>query len=257
MDRLTLIPGQVCFFYTSVEKSRDTALIQGFNNVLNEAEKQKIYRLKSEKDRHARVVSRVFLKHILAGCTGHAAETIALTENRYGKPALAPGITDLPVSFNLSHTTDLVVCAVTIGHDIGVAIENVQRWVDLSIADRFFSNQEAQAISQADACLKPSLFFRFWTLKEAYVKATGRGLATGLDQFSFVMDRDDIQVVFHPAAQDDSGPDHHRQGDGPPRPTGHWQFFQFSPVPGYMAAVAVNKKTGPPLTLSAHPWVWG
>jgi 4'-phosphopantetheinyl transferase len=89
--------------------------------------------------------------------------------------------------------------------------------------------------------LKQSLFYRFWTLKEAYAKATGRGLANGLDQFSFVLDRPDIRVIFHSPGQEDSG---------------HWQFFQFSPVPGYMAAVAVNKKTGPPLTLSVHPWVW-
>lgn len=236
-----MIPGQVCFFYTRIGQIRDTARIRSFENMLDEKEKQKIKRLKSAKDRHARRVARVFLKQILARCTGKTADAIQFFENRYGKPALASGITDLPIRFNLTHATDLVACALTLRHEIGVDIENVQRRVDLSVADRFFSNQEAQAISQTDVSLKPALFFRFWTLKEAYLKATGRGVSFGLDQFSFVMDRSEIQVIFHQAGQDHPG---------------HWQFFQFSPVSGYMASVAVNKMNDAPLTLSIHPWVW-
>lgn len=216
MDRFEITAGRVWFFYTALEQSQQD-----------------------------RLFTKAFLKQILAGCTGCAAETIAFTENRYGKPALAPGITDLPVCFNLSHTRDLVVCAVTLGHQIGVDVEHVQRRVDLSIADRFFSHPEAEAIFRADASLKQTLFFRFWTLKEACAKAIGRGLAIGLDQFSFVLDQPEIEVRFHR-----SGPGQDHSGNW----SGHWQFFQFSPVPGYMAAVAVNKKDAPPLTLSVHPF---
>ncbi len=241
MDRLTLSPDQIHFFFTDIDQTRDPVLIQAFNNMLNEKEIEKIDRFVFEKDRHSRRVARAFLKQILARCTGKTAKAIQFTESRYGKPALAPGITDLPVCFNLSHSSRLVVCALTLAHEIGVDIENMQRTIELSIAERFFSNQEAYTISQAEESSKQSLFFRFWTLKEAYIKATGRGLSTGLDQFSFVMDRPDIQVIFHRPGQDHSG---------------HWQFFQFSPVPAYMAAVAVNTKNDVPLTLSVHPWVW-
>jgi 4'-phosphopantetheinyl transferase len=213
LDRFEITSGRVLFFYTVIEQKRDP-----------------------------RRVSHAFLKQVLARCTNNRVEALRFTAGRDGKPALAPGITDLPVCFNLSHTRDLVVCALTLGYDIGVDIEHMRRKVDLSIADRFFSNQEADAISQADESLKQALFFRFWTLKEAYAKATGRGLAIGLDQFSFVLDRPDIQVRFHRSGP---GQDH----------SGHWQFFQFSPVPGYMAAVAVNKKHSPPLSLSVHSWV--
>lgn len=212
LDRFDITAGRVWFFYSSLEHGR-----------------------------HARQEARAFLKQILADCTGRTAETIEFTENRAGKPSLAPGITDQPIRFNLSHTGDLAVCAVTLAHEIGVDIEHLERPVNLSIADRFFSHQEAEAISRADASLKQPLFFRFWTLKEAYAKATGRGLAIGLDQFSFVLDRPEIQVRFHRSGP---GQDH----------SGHWQFFQFSPVPGYMAAVAVNKKDAPLLTLSVHPF---
>lgn len=243
MDPLSLTPGQIRFFYTRIGQSRDTAQIRSLENLLKEKEKQKIDRCVFEKDRHARRAARVFLKQILARCIGRDPAAIHFTENRYGKPALACGITDLPICFNLSHSGHVVVCALTLTHDIGVDIEDMQRSIDLSIADRFFSNQEAQAIAQAHPSLKQALFFKIWTLKEAYVKATGRGLGTGLDQFSLVLDRPEIQIRFH-----GSGP-----GQGH---SGGWQFFQFSPVPGYMAAVAVNKKTGPPLTLLVHPWVW-
>ena len=241
MNRVTLTPGQVHFFYTRIGQPRNTAQMRALANLLNEKEKQKINRFVFEKDRHARRAARIFLKQILARYTGRAAQAIQFTENKYGKPELTCGITDLPIRFNLSHSGHVVVCALTLTHDIGVDIEDMKRSIDLSIADRFFSIQEAQAITQADASLKPSLFFKFWTLKEACVKATGKGLSTGLDQFSFVLNSPEIQVVFHQADEDRSG---------------HWQFFQFSPVPGYMAAVAVNMKTDLPLTLSVRPWVW-
>ncbi len=212
MNQAMLTPGQVHLFYTRIGQLQ-----------------------------HVRRAARVFLKQILARYTGRPADTIQFTENRYGKPKLICGFTDPPVCFNLSHSGHVAVCALTLTHDIGVDIEDMQRTIDLSIADRFFSNQEAQAIDRAAPSLKQSLFYRFWTLKEAYAKATGRGLAMGLDQFSFVLDSPEIQVVFHP-------PDENRSGQ--------WQFFQFSPMPGYMAAVAVNKNSGPPLALSVHPWVW-
>lgn len=212
LDRFNVTAGRIWFFYTAIEQKPD-----------------------------ARRIADAFLKQVLARCTGNCAEAIRFTQNRYGKPELAPGVTDQPVRFTLSHTGELAVCAVTLAHDIGVDVEHLERPVNLSIANRFFSNQEAEAISRVDASLKQPLFFRFWTLKEAYAKATGRGLAIGLDQFSFVLDRPEIRVMFHSPDQDDPA---------------FWQFVQFSPVPGYMTAVAVNKKTGPPLTLSVHPWVW-
>ncbi len=215
--------------------------MQGLKSLLTETEKHKLNRMKSEKTRHARLIAHLFLKQVLARCTGSSAEAVRFTQNRYGKPELAPGLTEQPVRFNLSHAGDLVVCAVTLAHDIGVDVEHLERPVNLSIATRFFSNQESEALVHAEASLKQPLFFRFWTLKEAYAKATGRGLGIGLDQFRFVLDPSDIRVVFHSPGQDDPE---------------FWQFFQFSPVPGYLAAVAIDKRTDPPLTLSVHPWIW-
>jgi 4'-phosphopantetheinyl transferase len=212
LDRFDITAGRVCVFYTPIDQKRDTC-----------------------RTAHA------FLKQVLARCSGKRAEAVRFTLNRYGKPELAPGVTDQPVRFNLSHTGDLGVCAVTLGHDIGVDVEHLERPVNLSIAKRFFSNQESEALDCVEASLKQPLFFRFWTLKEAYAKATGRGLAIGLDQFSFVLGQPEIRIAFHSFGQDDPG---------------HWQFFQFSPVSGYLAAVAVNKKTSPPVTLSVHPWGW-
>lgn len=196
------------------------------------------YRAMAQK-RDARRIAHDFLKQILARCTGRSAEAVRFTQNRYGRPELAPGVTDQPVRFNLSHTGGLAVCGVTLSHDIGVDVEHLERSVNFSIAERFFSKQEADTVFRADASLKQPLFLRFWTLKEAYAKATGRGLATGLDRFSFVLDRPEIRVMFHSPGQDDPE---------------FWQFFQFSPKPGYLAAVAVNKKNRPPLTLSVHSW---
>src|SRR5690606_33310169 len=105
-------------------------------------------------------------------------------------PDLAPGQTDVPLVFNLSHTDGLIACAVSRGREVGVDVEWLdRRGGDIDVADRFFSRYEVQALYAQPPERRRDRFFRYWTLKESYIKARGMGLALPLDRFSFELDR--------------------------------------------------------------------
>ena len=97
----------------------------------------------------------------------------------HGKPYLtAPEA----IPFNLSHSGDYVMCAVS-DEEIGCDVEQI-RAMDPEIARRFFHPAEYEAISSAPTPeLANDLFFRYWTLKESFLKATGLGITFPLNAF--------------------------------------------------------------------------
>jgi 4'-phosphopantetheinyl transferase len=93
------------------------------------------------------------------------------------------------------------------------------------LADRYFSRSEAAAVAVIPPDQRERMFMELWTLKEAYVKAVGRGLSHPLDSFSFTFE--------HPGGlRFDPPPDVHPD---------EWHFALFSPTDGHRVAVAVHR----------------
>ncbi|MFZ2208033.1 MAG: 4'-phosphopantetheinyl transferase superfamily protein [Porticoccaceae bacterium] len=93
-----------------------------------------------------------------------------------GKPALVwPA---LPLAFNLSHSADLVVCALGWQCELGVDVEHVAPRDRLpTLARRFFSADECAALGSLSGIARRAAFYDIWTAREAYFKALGCGLA--------------------------------------------------------------------------------
>lgn len=104
-----------------------------------------------------------------------------------GRPALAPPFDRTGLHFNLAHTGGVVAMAVCRQARVGIDIEKLGR-ARLSLAERYFSAAEAAQLRELPSEAQPLRFVRLWTLKEAYLKATGTGLAGGLARMSFVFD---------------------------------------------------------------------
>jgi 4'-phosphopantetheinyl transferase len=135
----------------------------------------------------------------LSESTGLPTATWRYVAGEFGKPALAADCSGSGLHFNIAHTRGLVACA--IAHDeVGVDVEASDRMTDCDIADRFFSPEEARLVRSSPPETRAHLFFRFWTLKEAFIKATGEGLTRPLDSFSFAFDP--VRIQFHPERQD-------------------------------------------------------
>jgi len=120
-----------------------------------------------------------------------------------GKPHLSRACVGAGLDFNLSHTRGLVACAVGRGADIGLDVESIDRNVDgRDIGARYFSPGEVALLDACDATARPARFIELWTLKEAYIKAIGRGLGHPLDSFGFAFDgTGGIRFIPPPDAQ--------------------------------------------------------
>lgn len=114
--------------------------------------------------------------------------TLKLTTNANGKPYLQAA----PCHYNLSHSGEWVVLIVD-EMPVGIDIEQI-RSIDMEIAKRFFSSAEYDKISAMPSNQQLAFFYSMWTLKEAIIKADGRGLSIPLDSFSILIENDRIHL---------------------------------------------------------------
>jgi 4'-phosphopantetheinyl transferase len=116
---------------------------------------------------------------------------IKIRTGEKGKPYL-PGH---PVHFNLSHSGEWVVAALA-ASPVGIDVERIKP-NKLRIARRFFTEKEFAAIIAQPEDLQPDYFFELWTLKESYLKATGKGLTQSLGSFSVISDLGRYQLEIN------------------------------------------------------------
>lgn len=129
------------------------------------------------------VVARGTLRLILGQYLGQPPARLRLRAAANGKPVLAGNAPDL--RFNVSHSEDLALFAVTQARAVGVDIERVQEDLEIEeIARRSFAAVEVDALLSLPPASRTPAFFACWTLKEAYLKARGDGLAVPLDGFA-------------------------------------------------------------------------
>lgn len=186
MSRKSVIsPEEIHLFLAFPEEIRDPQLLAAYREVMVQEEREKQQRFHFERHRHQYLIARVLLRTTLSRYTGIAPDELQFSINPYGRPELHAAEGLPPLRFNLSHTRGIVVCAVALEKDIGVDVEDTGRKVGLELADRFFSDKEKRDLHAVDLSVRRTRFFEYWTLKEAYVKARGMGLAIPLDRFSF------------------------------------------------------------------------
>jgi 4'-phosphopantetheinyl transferase len=175
-----------------------------------------------------RLFGRAFLRLVLSHYQSVAPSAWRFARNDQGKPfaIAAAGRTGIP-SFNLSHAGGVVVCAVTMQAAVGVDVEDVRRPVDMAvIARQFFSAPEVAALAALPSDERRERCFALWTLREAYLKATGLGLSVALDQLQFAIAAQGPRLVSLPMEVRDA-----RQ---------RWQFEQRRLGPWHLLAVAVE-----------------
>jgi 4'-phosphopantetheinyl transferase len=185
-------------------------------------ELERAHRFKFKRDRHRYVAARGQLRQILGRRVGRPARELRFAYGSYGKPSLADNADG--IEFNLAHSADLAVLAITPGSAVGIDLEYQQRRFDLDgIARRFFAPGEVARLEALPPAARPAAFFRCWTRKEAYLKAHGAGLSVALDSFEVTFAAGEPPRLLWTA-------------DGTER---NWTLLELSVPAGFAAAAAV------------------
>lgn len=226
--------GEAHVWLARTDRFTEPSALDACRRLLSGEEAERCGRFHFERDRHLYLVAHAMVRHVLAGYLGIAPCHLRFSTNAYGRPELVrgPGMPDL--RFNLSHTRGLAALIVNLVHGCGIDVEAERRSSDLAaLAASVLSPPELQAFRHLPESDRPHAFLRYWTLKEAYIKARGLGLSLPLSRFSFEI-REKIAIQFHAGIDDN--------------PSG-WQFSQEFLGPGHVLAVAIRHGAGPELSL--------
>ena len=173
-------------------------------SIMTPRERAKEERYLFHKDKLTCLVARGLLRTSLSRYAPVSPGQWRFVENEYGRPELSGVQRDFDLRFNLSHTQDLVACAITLGREVGIDVEFLgRRTRGVDIADRFFSESEVRALHTFPKEQQRDRFFDYWTLKESYIKARGMGLAIPLGSFSLDVESNPIAIRFAPELHDD------------------------------------------------------
>lgn len=162
--------------------------------------------LAAKKHPETYLAARAFTRLALSQALQIAPLDLEITRTEKGKPQLH---NYQNIGFNLSHSGNYLALAITQGEPhrcyIGVDIERHKKRDIMSIAKNYFHAHEYALLENysAHADQQQTSFFKLWTLKEAFFKALGTGIVTGLHKADFSNFIINGQVTFSPDLQQD------------------------------------------------------
>jgi len=159
--------------------------LKRFRRTLEPDELNRAGRFHFEKHRRHFIVARGFLRSVVARYLETQPETLRFSYGAYGKPELT---SEHVLRFNLSHSHEVALLAVTLDAELGVDVEHIRAdFASEDVARRFFSRAEVEVFNALPKEEQVAAFFRCWTRKEAYIKAIGKGLSQALDAFDVTL----------------------------------------------------------------------
>ena len=210
-----------------LRQSTTGADVARFRSLLSIDETQRADRFRFDKDRNQFTIARGVLRCLVGNYLGSDPGHVRFQFSTKGKPSLAQP-QDCTLQFNIAHSGDLILLAFCRNQRLGVDVEQIRSdFATDDIAERFFSSAERAALRELATEQRVAAFFRCWTQKEAYIKATGDGLSLPLHQF-------DVSVrPGEPAQLLATRPD--------PLEATRWRMFHLDVDPGYAAALVAEQ----------------
>ncbi len=201
--------------------------IPQLEQTLTAEEKSRILKFIFEKDRIIQTLSRAILKDILGRYLSIKPAGVSILNDEYGKPFIDHTLNPDNITFNLSHSGNMILYAVSRNRNVGIDVELIKEIDSIDdLIKQNFSQDETGTLLQLTGRDKTDAFYSCWTRKEAYVKAMGKGLSYPLDKFTV--------SVFH---GEDNSLLHDENND-----VSQWTLKEIPSYPGYAAAAAVEGK---------------
>jgi 4'-phosphopantetheinyl transferase len=190
---------------------------------LSEDEKERAARFHFAADRDRFIATHGGLRDLLSRYLYCKPHQLSFFADTHGKPAL----TDHKLEFNISHSGDFALIAITQECRVGIDVERIRSGISSHvIAQQYFSKQEFAELQSLPLEQRETAFFTCWTRKEAYIKAQGLGLSLPLESF-------DVSLIPNePARLRATRPNAVEAA--------RWTLFSLNVDPCYQAAVAVE-----------------
>jgi 4'-phosphopantetheinyl transferase len=226
---LTLSTGGVHLWFVFDCETYDPYLLDRYRQLLTADEREQELRFHFAQDRARYVVTRALVRTVLSRYSSLRPEDWRFEKNYYGRPEIVEEQRrPYPIRFNISHTNALIVLGITLDRALGIDVEDsLSKDAPLGVAHSYFSPKECADLGDLPLRLQQKRFFEYWTLKESYIKAKGKGLSLPLDHFSFRFPNEcGIEVSFLPELN-----------DSPQR----WRFWLFQPTMSHLVAVCAQR----------------
>lgn len=195
---------------------------------LSDEEKARAQAMRFAEHRSRFIVAHGALRVILASYLGREPVDLRFAVDPGGKPRLRLEGGEIDLRYSLSHSHGLGLVAVTTGGEVGVDIERVDSRIEvLKLARHYFAPEETADLEVLPPPARVGAFFRYWTLKEAFIKAIGTGLSMPLDSFAVSSAGEGPTRLLRSAHAD----------------TDHWTLHAFEPTKRYAAALATEENS--------------
>ncbi|MFK7864949.1 MAG: 4'-phosphopantetheinyl transferase superfamily protein [Pseudohongiellaceae bacterium] len=227
---MKLDPNNIDLWYVDASNFKYRDLLMLTSRWLSKTESQRLARLKLPQHKHEFLLGRYMLRSILSLYGSVLPQDWVFEYNKHGKPFIAKAqqaTLKMPLYFNLSHSKGKLILALARYEKLGIDIECGTKPRRIKkISNRYFSRPEVESLELLPENAQQTRFYDLWSLKEAYIKACGLGLAIPLADFSYrLSNAGGISIDFSPERQD--VPE-------------QWQFWQIGSVPCFHVAVAVK-----------------
>ena len=205
----------------------DEAAVAPWLAMLDAGERERAARFVFARHRVLFIAAHALMRAALAELAGQPPAAWRFVADAHGKPSAWLDDHAAAISFNLSHTEGMagIAAVAASGRALGFDLEPLARNVDLAVADRFFCPQEVAWLEKLAEPQRPAGFLRLWTLKESFIKATGKGLTQNLASFWF--DPCPPRIHFMPPLAE---------------PEGDWRFEQRILDGGFVAALGLRHR---------------
>jgi 4'-phosphopantetheinyl transferase len=207
------------------------AEIAGALRELSSDERERANRFVRPIHRNRFVVARAFARRVLAQYLDVSPSAIRFDYGENGKPQLGANPATGKVHFNVAHSGNRAVMAVSQSSEVGIDLEEILPKPNcLQIAGRFFAREEYQALAALDGEDRLRAFYRCWTRKEACLKAIGAGLSIPLDSFAVAIEAEEFPAISH----------------APVGIANHCSLIDIGPDQNFAAALAILNATESP-----------
>ncbi len=179
--------------------------INEFYALLSVAERERASKLMIKDKQEQFVITRGYLRQRLGWLTNSDPKSFTFDYLEHGKPVLSNDHQQTDITFNVSHSHELAVIAISQKQRLGVDIEKINRESNpRKLVSRFFSEAEQLAMSALPETLLTKAFYASWTRKEAFIKAVGDGVTYGLGNFDVSVDPDrhEPDINLHQASDE-------------------------------------------------------